>query len=209
MKKLLILLSALSLIRFLILIIKQKQKFIKTFLQSLVVLTAASLYLLPIKDNLHFYGKNLKEIPLFNWLLTDLPIIKKLTSKILIINNLGWYSNLIKNILHKSPFIIFFITYFLIIKLGKKLNIPYFIRYNMMHSILISLAQVPIMHCYTILNQFITLNPFLKIFSETLALSLILFTFFIIFYSILYTSLGYYLYIPLITDSSVLHLGDK
>lgn len=209
MKKLLILLGILSLIRFFILITKQKPKrIVKTFLQSLIYFTAASLYLLPLNDNLLIYRKSLKKIPFTNWLLIELPKNKKVTSKSLIVNKSNRYTDLITNFLSKSSIIIFVIAYFLIIKLGKKLNVPYFIRYNMMHSVLISLSQIPITHCYKILAGFKTINYFVKNFIETITLSMTLCTFFILLYGSIVALVGIRLYFPIFTDSTYLHLGD-
>ena len=85
----------------------------------------------------------------------------------------------------------------------------YFIRYNVMHSILIMLLQVPITYFYVELVQFLTLNQFLKSFTQNLATSLIIVNFFIIFYAMYYAITNRYVNLPIITDACELHVGKK
>lgn len=78
-----------------------------------------------------------------------------------------------------------------------------------MHSILIMLLQVPITYFYVELVQFLTLNPFIKSFTQNLASSLIIVNFFLIFYAMFYSITNRYVNLPIITDACELHVGKK
>ena len=211
MSKLLVLFFLISFIRFLLLILLNKSKTVSnSFSSTLISFLATCGYLLPIQQNLEYYGNVLNDIPIIKWLLPD-RIDYKLEDSIIMIspNDTDVLTQIIDGISQYGSFIVFFCIYFIVIKNGKKYNIDYFIRYNVMSGILISLLQVPITYLYVQLNGFTTLNPFLAVFIENLATSLILLNFLIMSYAIYYSITNKYLILPIVTDACELHVGKK
>ena len=206
MSKLIITFFLISFIRFVLLIITKKSTTIFTAISSSTVsFLATCAYLLPINENLNYYQGALVNMPLLQFLITQ----KDDVGEIALDPDPDILSDLIKNVSQYGSFFIFFAVYFIVIRYGKKYKIDYFIRYNVMHSILIMLLQVPITYFYVELVQFLTLNQFLKAFTMNLATSLILVNFFIIFYAIYYSLTNRYVQLPIITDACELHVGKN
>jgi|TARA_B110000459_G_C16489715_1_gene438227 hypothetical protein len=210
MSKLFIFLLLISLIRFILLLVtKKSQTFSGAISSSVISFLATCGYLLPIHENLEYYDNQLDDLPFIRWLLPPHIEYQPGDPRIKIATDPDVFSDLLGNVSQYSSFFVFFAIYFIIIRYGKKYNIDYFIRYNVMHSILIMLLQVPITYFYVELVQFLTLNQFLKSFTQNLATSLIIVNFFIIFYAMYYAVTNRYVNLPIITDACELHVGKK
>ena len=210
MSKLFIFLLLISLTRFFIVLFTNKSSTLfNTISSSCISFLATCGYLLPIHENLEYYDHALDEIPLIRWLLPSYIDYQPGDPRIKITTDSDIFSDLINNVSQYGSFFIFFAIYFIVIRYGKKYNISYFIRYNVMHSILIMLLQVPITYFYVELVQFLTLNPFIKSFTQNLASSLIIVNFFLIFYAMYYSITNRYVNLPIITDACELHVGKK
>jgi len=210
MSKLVIFLFLISVMRFFIVIITKKSDTIFTAISSSTISFLATCgYLLPIHENLEYYDQALDDIPIIRWLLPPYIDYQPGDPRIKITTDSDIFTDLLSNLSQYGSFFIFFAIYFVIIRYGKKYNISYFIRYNVMHSILIMLLQVPITYFYVELVQFLTLNPFIKSFTQNLASSLIIVNFFLIFYAMYYSITNRYVNLPIITDACELHVGKK
>jgi hypothetical protein len=206
MERILSFLFLVALIRFLILIVRKKNLSVsKAFKSSAITFFASSGYLLAIQENLKYYHHAISKIPVLHLLVpikeigvdNALAIVSDPTIFTIVTNYLSNYIS----------FFVFFAVYFFIIKNGKKLNIDYFIRYNVMHSILIMLLQVPLTFLYVECVQYLTLNRMLKMFLQDFAQGIIIFNFVVIFYAMFYAMTNRYAYVPLVTDASKLHIG--
>ena len=76
-----------------------------------------------------------------------------------------------------------------------------------MHSILIMLLQVPLTFLYVECVQYLTLNKIFKMFLQDFAQGIIIFNFVVIFYAMFSAMTNKYVYVPLVTDASKLHIG--
>lgn len=209
MDKIFLFLLLLSLLRFTLLITFGKLKTILyTFSNSVVSFIAACSYLLPIKENIQFYGPILEDVPVLGLLF--LP--NNLETERLMItsdNNIDIFTTLNSIIENLGSFILFFAVYFIVIRSGKKYGIPYFIRYNVIHAILILLIQVPLSFLYQSFINYPTLDVFLKSFTDSLANALIIANFLVVFYSMGYAIINKYVKLPIITDAAILHIGKN
>lgn len=213
MEKIVLLLFLISLLRFIFTAITNSSYTFFTALSSSVITFFASCgYLLPIYENINYYDEALDQIPLLRWLLPkyiDYNLIDASDPRIKITVDSNLFTELGKTLSSYGSFIIFFAIYFLIIRSGKKYNIPYFVRYNVMHAILIMILQVPLTYFYVELVQFLTLNQGVKLFTENLANSIIIVNFSLIFYSMFFALTNRYVKLPIVSDAARLHVGKE
>jgi hypothetical protein len=106
-------------------------------------------------------------------------------------------------------FIFFIVMYLTIIKSGKENNIPYFIRYHTIHALLLFILEFPIIYFHRKLLNILTLNSFLRLTIKNLAITIIILNISFIFYLILISAMGYYLNIPVLTESCEKHVGKN
>jgi len=208
MERILSFLFLMALTRFILLVIKQKSITIsKAVKSSMVTFFASSGYLLAIHENLKYYHYAILKIPFLNLLI---PIQEANVNSILPIAADPTIFTIIASYLNEYvSFFTFFAIYFFVIKNGEKLNIDYFIRYNVMHSILIMLLQVPLTFLYVECVQYLTLNRVLKMFLHEFAQGIIIFNFVVIFYAMLSAMTNKYAYVPFVTDATKLHIGKN
>jgi hypothetical protein len=182
---------------------------------------ASCTYLLPLNTSLHYFKKDLIKIKIVN---ESKKLVKKLIKKLILIIPMKFYGPTIKTrgflykffdniiiikILPYKFFILFILMYFIIIKSGKENNIPYFIRYHTIHSLLIFILQFPVIYFHKKLLNILTLSQFLKITIKNLALTIITLNLSFIFYAILMSVMGHYVNIPILTESGKKHVGKN
>jgi len=112
-------------------------------------------------------------------------------------------------LLGQLPFIMFFGMYFLVVKNGSRWNISYFVRYHCIHSLLISVMQIPLSYCYLYCLGF---NNATSALAEGVFLNLrctvVMVHMALIAYGALCASLNKYVNIPLVTSACRFHLGE-
>jgi len=208
MERILSFLFLVALVRFLLLIVTKKSHSVsKAFRSSIITFFASFGYLLAIQENMRYYQDAIPKIRFLPAILglkeisvaKSLPIYMDPTIPSIIGNYLNSYTS----------FFIFFAVYYVVVKNGRKFKIDYFIRYNVMHSILIMLIQVPLTFAYVECKQYISLNKILLMFLRDLANGIIIFNFAVIFYGMAHAMVNSYTHMPIITDAAKLHIGKK
>tara|TARA_B110000967_G_scaffold1698_1_gene1785 strand:- start:15674 stop:16264 length:591 start_codon:yes stop_codon:yes gene_type:complete len=180
----------------------------KAFNNAVISFIASCGYLLPIRENIKFYGEPLKEIPYLEYLVV--PFFEpSIDAPMKLIPDPSEISILMESYGHYISVFIFFMVYYIFIKNRKKLKIDYFISYNVMHAVLISLIQAPLTFIYIECVQYLTLNKLLKLWLYDFGEAIIIFNFFMIFYCLFYAATNRYVDIPTITPNVLLHLGKK
>ena len=205
MDKLIILLFIISFIRFLSLLVTNRSKTIyNAFSSSLVSFLATCGYIYPVQQYINYYETLLEDVPVINWLLPS-----QIDSGVEIPVDPTFMSEFMRIIAQYNSFLVFFCIYYIIIKKGKKYNINYFIRYNVMNGLLITILSVPITYIYFELTQVLTLSEFFKLFTEQLCFGLMMVHFFVLVYSMYFSVTNQYANLPIINDACELHIGKK
>lgn len=194
-----------SVIRFLKRGVKQKiNASLNILLNIIISFLASCTYVLSLKQSIKYYKKPLKNLPILQNFIPIFIQNKKYKNNIKNLN-----LNLLK-ILSYRYFFYLFCLYFIVIRKGKmSKKIDYFIKYNLICSILISLIQLPITFIYKELNTITTLNPLFKEFTHKLAICLVLLQFIIQFYAIFYAIRHKYVHLPFLKGACEGHIGKK
>ena len=186
---------------------------------------ASCTYLLPLNINPQYFKKYLFKLKILNR-------IKELNKRLIQIISIKFHTNpsmksygstiktdsLFYKFFYKfysvttgvpyKPFIFFIAMYFIIIKFGKeKNNVPYFIRYHTIHSLLIFILEFPVILLNEKLLKIRTSNSFLKMTIKNLSLTLITLNLSFIFYILFMSAMGYYVNVPILTESCRKHVG--
>ena len=200
-----------SVIRTLLLIITRKSlKLLKDYTNVFIAFCSGCAYLLPIQENINFYKPAIVKIPYLNLIIPkELPYIPKPGELLPMMTDPTIFTFIGDSLKNYTSFFVFFIIYYIFIKNGKKFKINYFLRHNIMHAILIMLAQVPISYIYVEVIQVTTLSPLYGLFLSQFADSIILANFALIFYSMSYALTNRYLDLPFISQACELHIGKK
>jgi len=210
MKKVFFLLTLISLMRLIVgaafQLIYKKRDFPTPFISFL----AASSYFLPLQEILQYYKRYLGKIPILNKLFfkTKRDLLRfGVPIKIRGIIYFLAQNKIITAILPYRSLLSFLMIYFIIIKAGRENNIPYFIRYNAIHALLICILQLPVMYFHEKLIKSLIINEFLKQVLKNLEYTIIILNFSSILFIMFLSSMGYYIKIPILTEASKRHVG--